>query len=45
MARFYLAFETMKNFHQIVIAKKNDNGHIKLENLIKVLCSSKELKG
>ncbi len=43
MARFYMAYETMKNFNELVREKK-ENG-IDMKALLKVLCESKELQG
>ena len=43
MARFYLAFETMKNFFKIVSDKKTEA--VGMETLLKALCESKELQG
>jgi hypothetical protein len=43
MARFYMAFETMKNFHKIVAVHKKDP--VDMKALLKVLCESQELQG
>ena len=44
MARFYMAFETMKNFFKLVSGDKKD-AKMEMKTLLKVLCSSKELQG
>ena len=52
MARFYMAYETMKNFSKLVTDDDNnvtdDNDKqigIDMKALLKVLCESKELQG
>ena len=45
MARFYMAYETMKNFSKLVTDDNDQQIGIDMKALLKVLCESKELQG